>query len=147
MSSSSQVFLPKESLPSQEAVAAICRKAGYNGRSILLRDSSNPVIAFVKYGLTVTLSEARTQDWVARAVNDNPDLNFRVPWVYEAFEVPLARVSIGHIIMEYIDAPDCDANDSGLAANAIQTLIGVKAQDAAPGPVGGGLINTAGGSG
>ena len=42
--------------------------------------------------------------------------------------------------MEYIDSPDCDANDSGLAANAIQTLIGLKAQDAAPGPVGGGLI-------
>ena len=42
--------------------------------------------------------------------------------------------------MEYIDAPDRDVNDSGLAANAVQTLIGPKAEDGVPGPVGGGLI-------
>ena len=140
MSSSSQVFLQKESVPSQEAIAAICRKAGYGLRSTLLRDSSHSAIAFVKYGPMVTLPEARTQDWVAKAVNDDSRLNLRVLWVYEAFEIPFAGASIGHIIMECIDAPDCDVNDSGLAANAVQTLIGLKAEDAVPGPVGGGLI-------
>ena len=88
----------------------------------------------------VTLAQARTQDWVAKAVNDDPRLNVRVPTVYEAFEIPFSGVSIGHIIMEYIDAPHCDENDTELAANAVQTLIGLKAQDAVPGPVGGGLI-------
>jgi hypothetical protein len=140
MSPSSQVFFRKESVPSQDAIAAICQNAGYGRKSTILRDSSHSVIAFVKYGPTVTLSEARTQDWVAKAVNDDPRLNLRVPWVYEAFEISFAGLLIGHIIMEYIEAPDCDANDSGLAANAIQTLIGLKAGDAVPGPVGGGLI-------
>ena len=119
-------------MPLQEAIAAICQKSGYGCRSILLCDSSNSIIAFVKYGPTVTLSEAQTQDWVARAVNDNPGLNLRVPWVYKAFEIPFAGLSIGHIIMEYINTPDCDANDSGLAANTVQTLISLKAPDAVP---------------
>ena len=140
MSSSSQVFLRKESVPSQDAVAAICRKAGYSLNSTLLRDSSNSIIAFVKYGPMVTLAQARTQDWVAKAVNDDPRLNVRVPSVYEAFEISLSGLPIGHIIMEYIDAPHCDKNDLDLVANAVQTLIGLKAQDAVPGPVGGGLI-------
>jgi len=140
MLSASQVFRPKECLPSQEAIAAICRKAGYGGKTILLCDSSNSVIAFVKYGPTVDLSEARTQDWVSNTVNDDPRLNLRVPWVYMAFEIRLSGMSIWHIVMEYIDAPDCDANDFELAANAVQSLIGLKAQDAVPGPVGGGFI-------
>lgn len=42
--------------------------------------------------------------------------------------------------MEYIDAPDFHADDSALVANAVQILIGLKAQNAVPGPVGGGLI-------
>ena len=75
MSPSSQVFLQKESVPSQEAIAAICRKASYGLGMRRISEEGYSVIAFVKYGPTVTLSEARTQDWVANAVNDDPRLN------------------------------------------------------------------------
>ena len=47
---------------------------------------------------------------------------------------------IGHIVMEYVDAPDCDTNDVQLVARAVQKLISIRGPTAAPGPVGGGPI-------
>ncbi|TFK68005.1 hypothetical protein BDN72DRAFT_821843 [Pluteus cervinus] len=50
-----------------------------------------------------------------------------------------AGFTVGHIIMEYVDAPDCQESDVKLIAKAIERLIHVPAPiSAAPGPVGGG---------
>ena len=67
----------------------------------------------------------------------------RVPRVYAAFlrNTVTPDCDIGHIIMEYIDAPDCGGEgDDQLVAKAVQKLISVKGPNAAPGPVGGGPV-------
>lgn len=46
--------------------------------------------------------------------------------------------SIGFIVMEYIDAPDCDSGDVRLVGKAVQTLIDLPAPGSALGHVGGG---------
>ena len=87
MSSSAYGFLFNKDLPSEEEIVALCQRAGYeHGTGIRLLDqSSQSVIAWIKYGLNVTVPEARTQAWTAKALNDNPASGLRVPRVYHAF--------------------------------------------------------------
>jgi hypothetical protein len=90
----------------------------------------------VKYGLSVTMGEALTQDWVGQVFNASPDAAVRIPKVYHAFE----RAGFGYIVMEYIGGPACDDSDALQVAAPVECLIRVIGPTTAPGPVGRGLI-------
>ncbi|OJA18084.1 hypothetical protein AZE42_09064 [Rhizopogon vesiculosus] len=140
MSSSSGFgFLVNDDLPSRDDIIAICSKAG-ECRGILLRNQPGEPIAWVKCGPNVTIDEALTQDWVARSLEATLDGTVRVPRVYDAFSVPTTSWTIGFIVMEYIDAPDCTEKNVKRVAQAVQALISVRGPSSAPGHVCGGPV-------
>ncbi|KAG8960492.1 hypothetical protein FRC00_000216, partial [Tulasnella sp. 408] len=144
MSSPSDFFIADDcpdNLPSRDDIVAMCKVAGYDCRGFPFPNQpSEPILAWIKYGTHVTMGEALTQDMVAKVFNTDPEASVRVPRVYQAFLSRILDISIGYIVMEYIDAPDCDARDSKLVAKAVQSLISVAGPSSAPGPVGGGPI-------
>jgi len=126
-------------LPLPENIVQLCLDAGYDYdiRGIPVIDESHGVAsAWVKYGPTVTMSEALTQDWVGQVVNARPDAAVRIPKVYNAFE----HGDSGYIVMEYIDGSECKNSDVPQVAAAVECLIRVTGPTTAPGPVGGGPI-------
>lgn len=124
-------------LPLPENIVQLCRDAGYDVRGIPVIDESRGVAsAWVKYGLSVTMGEALTQDWVGQDLNASPDAAVRTPKVYHAFE----HGGFGHIVMEYIDDLTCDDSDALQVAAAVGCLVRVTGPTTAPGPVGGGPI-------
>jgi hypothetical protein len=86
------------------------------------------------------MAEALTQDWAARDLNANQRPPCGSLGVYNAFSRANPAYPIGYIVMEYIDAPDCDEGDDQLVARAVQTLICIQGPSSAPGPVGGGRV-------
>jgi hypothetical protein len=134
-------FLANDDLPSRDTIVTLCEAAGYNCSGIpICNQPSGPIIAWVKYGPTVTMAEALTQDYVARFLIANSTTDVRVPRVYAAFSRDTSNSAIGYIVMQYIDAPGCGEGDHQLVARAVQTLIGVEGPSSAPGPVGGGPV-------
>ncbi|KAG8964190.1 hypothetical protein FRC00_003536 [Tulasnella sp. 408] len=130
---------PPDTLPSREKIVALCKKAGYQRTGIPFRNQpSGPVLAWIKYGPNVSMDEAYTQDWVAKVLDAEPEADVRVPRVYMAFTNIRRSGSIGYIVMEFIDAPDCTSGDVKLVARAVQKLISVRGPSSAPGHVGGG---------
>lgn len=101
-----------------------------------------PIVAWVKHGPNVVIDEALTQDWVAKELNAKPETNVRVLRVHAFFSTTSIEWTIGYIVMEYIEAPDCTEEDEDvkLVAQAVQTLISIRGPSSAPGPVGGGVI-------
>ncbi|KAG9032947.1 hypothetical protein FS837_002583 [Tulasnella sp. UAMH 9824] len=85
------------------------------------------------------MDEAYTQDWVAKVL-DEPEADVRVPRVYMAFKNIRRYGSVGCIVMEFIDAPDCTSGDVKPVAQAVQKLISVRGPSPAPGHVGGGPV-------
>jgi len=146
MSTITSGFLPIDDLPSQDTIVALCKAAGYERSGISLRHQpSGPIVAWVKYGQTVTVPEALTQDWVAKFLLTNPASGVLVPRVFMAFVMAFKfsdnlDYTIGYIVMQYIDGVDCSKEDVALVAAAVQTLISVPAPSSVPGPVGGGRI-------
>ncbi|KAG8960644.1 hypothetical protein FRC05_006702, partial [Tulasnella sp. 425] len=143
MSASSFGFLTNDDLPSRDEIAALCRQAGYDRSGIPLRkEPDGPILAWVKYGGDITRAEALTQDWVAKALDANPEAPVRVPRVYDYFRIPIHwfNVEFGHIVMQHIDAPDCEGSDVDLVTKAVEWLIRLKGPSSAPGPVGGGPV-------
>ena len=119
----------------------LCQAAGYDRTGIpLCNQPDGPIIAWVKYGQSVRMAEALTQDYVARFLIANSLAGVRVPRVYAAFERDTPVCVIGYIVMQYIDAPDCGEGDYQLVSRAVQTLISVKGPSSVPGPVGGGWV-------
>jgi hypothetical protein len=133
-------FLPNDNLPPQDHIIAMCREDLRLRGIPLSSQPGEPIIAWVKYGPSVTIDEALTQDWVAKELNAKPGTNVRVPRVYAFFSTSSVEWTFGYIVMEYIDAPDCTDEDVGLVAQAVQTLISIRGPSSAPGPVGGGVI-------
>ncbi|KAL0578480.1 hypothetical protein V5O48_003529 [Marasmius crinis-equi] len=124
-------------LPPPETIVQLCRAAGHDTRGVPLFDESRGLnLAWVKYGHTVTMSEAHTQDAVWQALNAIPDAPGRIPKVYQAFKSGYR----GYIVMEYIDGSECIASDIPQVAAVVECLIGIKGPTAVPGPVGGGPI-------
>jgi serine/threonine protein kinase len=110
----------------------LCRDTGYDVCGIPVIDESRGVAtAWVKYGLSVTMGEALTQDWVGQVLNANPDAVVQIPKVYRAFE----HGSFGYIVMEYIDGLACDDSDTLQVASTVEYLIRVTGPTIAPGPV------------
>jgi hypothetical protein len=141
MSTPDPGFLVNDNLPSRETIVAMCKEAGYECRGIPFRNQpSGPIVAWIKYGAYVEMAEALTQDWVAKVLSANPAAGVQVPRVYMAFSSDNPNLPIGYIVMEYIDAPDCDEGDDQLVAKAVQTLISIQGPDSVPGPFGGGRV-------
>ncbi|KIY44911.1 hypothetical protein FISHEDRAFT_77130 [Fistulina hepatica ATCC 64428] len=134
-------FLTNDDLPSRHENAALCQQAGYQRCGIPLRkEPGGPILAWVKYGANVTRAEALTQNWLAEALDANPEVAVRIPRVYDAFTIPTRFFKMGHIVMQHIDAPDCEESDVELVAKAVEWLICLKAPSFAPGPAGGGPV-------
>ncbi|KIO23191.1 hypothetical protein M407DRAFT_78393 [Tulasnella calospora MUT 4182] len=141
MSAADFGFLANDNLPSREAIVTMCKTAGYKCRGIPIHiQPSGPIVAWIKYGPNVTMAEALTQDCVAKVLSANPAAGVQVPRVYMAFSIDNPTYPIGYIVMEHIDAPDCDEKDYELVAKAVQTLISVPGPNLVPGPVGGGCV-------
>jgi len=88
---------------------AHCLNLGFNIRGTTIVDpSTTSVIAWIKYGPNVTIDEARTQDWAAKALRDagSSDVIVQVPRVFHAFTADYYRCSIGYIGMEYVEGID-----------------------------------------
>src|SRR5260370_13803315 len=124
-------FLAKEDLPSEEAIITRCEQFGFNVTgTTLLDESSGSVIAWIKYGPNVTISEARTQDWTAKALESTPASGLQVPRVFHAFTRNTRSCTIGYIVMQFIDAAECDSGDVHQVVKAVQTLIDLPAPGA-----------------
>ena len=132
-------------LPSPDVIIQQCRRARTrtsatytNNSGVRLVDEScgGAVCAWVKFGRSVTMSEARTQHFVTQVLNDKASLTVRSPYVYLAFSCN----GFGYIVMEYIDGSICDDSDARLVADAVESLITIQNPTAEPGPVGGGPI-------
>jgi len=139
MSPSDFGFFANDDLPSHDHIIAISRKAG-ECTGTLLRSQSGEPIAWVKYGPYFTVHEALTQDWVAKNLEADPKATVRVPRVYDAFSLPTTSWTIGFIVMEYIDAPDCTDEDIRCVSQAVQTLISIRGPNSVPGHIGGGPV-------
>ena len=134
-------FLVKGDLLPREQIAAFCKEAGYQCRGIPLhKEPDGPILAWVKYGPTVTRAEALTQDWVAKALDADPEAPVRVPRVHDFFTIRTLYSTIGHIVMEHVATPNCAESDVELVAKAVEWLIRVPAPTSVPGPVGGGPV-------
>ena len=135
-----------DNLPSRDQIVAMCKEAGRNHDGIPFPNHpSGPITAWIKYGPSVTVAEALTQDMVAKLLNADPKAAVRIPHVYQAFSTDDdilfdAESNLGYIVMEYIDAPDCEEGDFQLVAEAVQSLIAVRGPSSVPGPVGGGFV-------
>lgn len=119
----------------------MCKEAGYEKNGIAFSDpSSKKILAWFKYGGGVSTDEAFTQAWVAAHLNAQPDATVKAPNVYMTFMSPNPFFPIQYIIMEYIDASDCGPKDYKLVAQAVNTLIRIKAPSSTPGHIGSGRI-------
>jgi hypothetical protein len=123
-------------LPNKETIVGQCQ-ANPNARGMLL-DLKIPdaTPAWVKYGLSVTMGEAHTQDVVWKTFDAKPDSRVRVAKVYQAFQVN----GVGYIVMEYINGVACEKSDIKQVAAAVKCLTGLRSRTPTPGPVGGGPI-------
>ncbi|KAI5984658.1 hypothetical protein EDD15DRAFT_2390407 [Pisolithus albus] len=139
MSSSPYEFQYNPSLPSEETIVAHCLSLGFVPGTTIVDPSTKSVIAWIKYGPNVTIDEARTQDWTAKALRDAGVTDLQAPRVFHAFSAEYYGCSIGYIAMEFIEGIDCDSNDVELVAKAVQTLISLEAPPTATlGHIGGG---------
>ncbi|TFK69304.1 hypothetical protein BDN72DRAFT_619183 [Pluteus cervinus] len=129
-------------LPTPEVIIEQCRihssaqrtAINTHGVRLILDDG---IYYWVKFGRTITMDEAQTQNYVAGVLNCNPDATVRVPCVYLAFQWG----RFGYMVMEYIHGKMCDDSDADLVAAAVQSLIDIKSPTLEPGPVGGGIIH------
>ena len=100
-------------LPSSDVIIQQCRRARTrtsatytNNSGIRLVDESrgDAICAWVKFGCSITMSEALTQHFVTQVLNDKAGVAVRCPHVYLAFSCN----EVGYIVMEYIDGSICD---------------------------------------
>jgi hypothetical protein len=114
----------------------MCKKNGYEPPILTIYSPDGSEAAFVKYGTTCGMEEARTQDYVADHINLDKHSIILVPRIYYAFQYE----EMGYIVMQYVDGNDCDENDLDVIALAVNLLRAVPSPTRSPGPVGGGLI-------
>lgn len=90
-------------------------------RGITIIDPSTAsIIAWIRCGLNVTIDEAHTQDWSAKALRDaGVSDRVRRTSPFHASTAAYYGNPIGYIAAEYIDGIDCDSNDVRLVAKAV----------------------------
>jgi hypothetical protein len=65
-----------------DSIVELCKAGGYEHTSLVIRHESQGVpVAWVKYGVSVTMGEARTQAYIAEVINANPDAKARIAQV------------------------------------------------------------------
>jgi hypothetical protein len=123
-------------LPTPQDLVLMCELNGEGPLTLTLHSPDGSEAAFVKYGPTLAMGEARTQDYVADHVNSDKHLVVLVPRIYYAFRYE----EIGYITMQYVDGNDCNQNDLDTIALAVNRLRAIPSPTVSPGPVGGGMI-------
>ncbi|KAF9477560.1 hypothetical protein BDN70DRAFT_101049 [Pholiota conissans] len=137
-------------VPDPETIAWQCHAARQSqSRSakeisgVALVGDNGAAYCWVKYGRSITMAEARTQDFVWQVLSSSnhsgdsdSDASVRVPCVYLAFTWGIC----GYIVMEHIDGETCENSDAERVATAVETLIAIQNPTLAPGPIGGGPI-------
>ncbi|KAF7292027.1 hypothetical protein MIND_01228500 [Mycena indigotica] len=134
-------------LPNPDTIIAVCR-THFNAnkdsptyqRGMPLMNPAGTAYAWVKFGRSVTMAEARTQDYVASTVNGTAAASaagVHVPKVYLAF---VSTHGWGYIVMELVTGVVCRAADGPAVAKAVELLITVRSPTLQPGPVHGGPI-------
>ena len=104
--------------------------------TLIKRSNNDPTYVWVKYGLTITMGEAKTQNFFAQFLDNMADSAVRAPQVYLAFR----SRCFGYMVMENIDGQICDMSDVDRVAVAVQSLISIPSLTSVPGSVGGGVI-------
>ncbi|KIY48815.1 hypothetical protein FISHEDRAFT_14308, partial [Fistulina hepatica ATCC 64428] len=125
--------------PSKDQIIRLCSEKGFNSNGLTYPPNERP-IAYIKYGIAVTMGEAQAQLLAFQS-------SARVPRIYHAFE----HDQVTYIVMEYIDGTtvgdwlrvhrdDIDRDwIHGEVANAVSQMLGFAVpKDAPPGPIGGG---------
>ncbi|KAH9944062.1 uncharacterized protein BXZ73DRAFT_96568 [Epithele typhae] len=111
-----------------------------NQRGMSLVNESGIPYAWVKFGPSITMAEARTQDYVAHSVNGTAAAAtacVRVPNVYLAF---VDNDNWGYIIMEFVAGAVCSNTDAPAVAKAVEHLITIHPPNAQLGHFGGSPI-------
>ncbi|KAI5891077.1 uncharacterized protein SCHCODRAFT_02310144 [Schizophyllum commune H4-8] len=133
-------------LPDDKSIVRQCREAIVASlradhrahiRGVKVANPVGPPV-WVKFG-DVSLSEARTQHYVAQVVSRNRgDAPVRVPAVYRFFQ----DGGRGYIVMDFVDGSVCTRSDAQAIATAVSFLITIPApaDQRSPGPIGGGPI-------
>ena len=134
-------FLAIDDLPPHDHIVSKCREDLESGGIPLFNRPGGAVIAWVTFGPGITLHQALTQDFSAKKLGANPATLVQVPRVHDFFSIETEGWgSVGFIVMEYVDAPDCTSGDVQLVANTVQTLIGIQGPTTIPGHLGGGPV-------
>jgi hypothetical protein len=84
-----------DNLPSAEQIIRRCKEAnavnlttGMSGVALVDGSKDGTPYAWVKYGRSITMAEARAQQYVAQVVKSNDAAPVRIPAVYCSFERP-----------------------------------------------------------
>jgi hypothetical protein len=119
-------------LPSKDEIAKLCPKNGIKNDH--LTHTHNGKKIFIKYG-TVSMQEARNQQFFYDQIAKRPDSAIRIPEIYHAFNFR----SHTYIVMEHIDIDHVASDEQ--RARAITELVTIEPPlNATPGPIGGGHI-------
>jgi hypothetical protein len=125
-----------------QAARAMTKIPDHYIRGVPLTDKSRSTTPYlwVKYGHSVRMQEARTQEYVWQALNGSPNaegaIAIRIPFVYLAFRWR----HCGYIVMDFINGTKCEDSDVPSVTAAVSSLISIRAPSAAPGLIGGGII-------
>ncbi|ETW76093.1 cep5 cellulose medium expressed protein 5 [Heterobasidion irregulare TC 32-1] len=123
-------------LPSPENIVLECLKHGRGPSNIPIHPPDGSDAAIVKWGPAVGMSEARTQDFLAKQVNEDNNSAVRVPVVYLAFR----HNNVGYIAMQHVGDRDFTRDDFPKIALAVKHLQQIPSPTSAPGPINGGPI-------
>ncbi|CUA77050.1 hypothetical protein RSOLAG22IIIB_12511 [Rhizoctonia solani] len=123
-------------LPTPHELILKCKEHGFSPNAFRISSPCGSQHAFIKFGSSVAMGEALTQNYVANIVNADEDAVVLIPRVYLAFQYKGA----GYIAMEYIPGNDCSQDDVDAIAVAVKRLGSVDSPTRSPGPVGGGMI-------
>ncbi|KAK0184570.1 hypothetical protein F5146DRAFT_1125562 [Armillaria mellea] len=133
-------------LPPLDRIVQHCAAAGYRQNGTYFAVQGIPRF-WIKYGTSITLGEALTQDQVAQIVNADPTSIVRVPQVYLVFLRERCRYIVmqdiaGDTVAHRQPSPGRYANgDVAAVAAAVKQLIGLRVPAGTPpGHVGGGSI-------
>jgi hypothetical protein len=120
-------------LPSQNDVIAACAQNGDRVRQLTYLSKDRKF--FIKYGSSVTIGEAKTQQYFYEKIYSQRGTTFKIPEIYRAFEAG-GRT---YIVMEYIDIVSYASDEE--RANAVAQLVNIEHPSSAVlGPIGGGPL-------
>jgi hypothetical protein len=123
-------------LPTPHAVVMKCSQHGPGPSGFVEYSPDGTESAWIKYGRTVAMGEARTQDFTANIVNSDKGCVVRVPRIFFAFRYK----GVGYIVIQHIHGHDCSQDDTEKVALAVKRLRSIDSPTVSPGPVGGGPV-------